>query len=204
MPTVLRVRHATLKYCNINTLQINEFCCLDSPPWVSITLLFGSLHKCFIYVCCDSAWKLTRGGLGRGVPSNESKTRLSGVPPAPWLFTQEERLVPTCAGPPALAVFLLRLSSRHLSTARHVQRYFVRTAASRKDVRRALTGTRWEWYTPVDSIYIPEVIFANFDSSMNMIIIHSPTDMEGSWKSVWQTLAEVHYVPKALAYYEMA
>jgi hypothetical protein len=182
--TVLRVRQVTLKYSNINTLQINEFCCLDSPLWVSITPLFGSLHKCFIYVCCDSAWKLTRGGLGRGCQVMKVKQGWVGVPPSPWLFTQEERLVPTCAGPPAFAVFLLRLSSCHLSTAHHVQRCYAQIAGSRNDVGRALIRTWRQSRTPVDNVYFPNVFFANFDSSLNMTFIHCPTDMEGSWKFV--------------------
>jgi len=35
------------------------------------------------------------------------------------------------------------------------------------------------------------------------MFIHSPTDMEGSWKSAWQALAELLHVPKKFAFYEM-
>jgi len=35
------------------------------------------------------------------------------------------------------------------------------------------------------------------------MFIHSPTDMEGSWKSAWQALAQLLHVPKKSAFYEM-
>jgi hypothetical protein len=104
VPLRKKRRLSALKYSNLNIQPRNVNCRLDIPLQVSITPPSGSLHKCFIYASCDSAWEVTRGGPGRGCQVMKVKQGWVGVPPSPWLFTQEQGLVPTCAGPPALAV----------------------------------------------------------------------------------------------------
>lgn len=97
MSLSLKLNQSIIKYSNLNIWPWNVNCRLDIPLQVSITPQFGSLHKCFIYVSCDSAWEVTRGGSGRGCEVMKVKQGWVRVPPSPWLFTQEEGLVPTCA-----------------------------------------------------------------------------------------------------------
>jgi hypothetical protein len=99
-----------------------------------------------------------------------------GVPPSPWLFTQEEGVVPTCASWATSACWPFHYNSP-LSL---VQRHHVGIAAS-KDAHAS---------APVDS-----ELFAILDSSLVLMFVYCYLYMEGSCEAVEQEVRDSYPCP---------